>query len=307
MDQPKMERMLRLMALLSSNIMYTVGELADKLGMSSRTIYRYLDTFKEAGFSVEKVSDYVYRLTTLKTSVADLSNIVHFSDEEAYIVHSLIDNLDNSNTLKAGLKRKLAAVYDSTSIADYVDRRSNARLVQTLAEAMKERKVVVLEGYASSHSGETKDYRVEPFDFTSNYVGIWAYDTADRMNKQFTVLRMTDVRKTEDDWAFAGAHHAAPMDAFRIHGQETFPIVLKMNNRARNLMVEEYPLTERDIRPAGTDDGPGNRTWIYDGLVRGMNGIGRFVLGLSDSITVVEGDALKAFLRERAEGILENT
>ena len=151
MDQPKMERMLRLMALLSSNIMYTVGELADKLGMSPRTIYRYLDTFKEAGFSVEKVSDYVYRLTTLKTSVADLSNIVHFSDEEAYIVHSLIDNLDNSNTLKAGLKRKLAAVYDSTSIADYVDRRSNARLVQTLAEAMKERKVVVLEGYASSH------------------------------------------------------------------------------------------------------------------------------------------------------------
>lgn len=307
MDQPKMERMLRLMALLSSNIMYTVGELADKLGMSSRTIYRYLDTFKEAGFSVEKVSDYVYRLTTLKTSVADLSNIVHFSDEEAYIVHSLIDNLDNSNTLKAGLKRKLAAVYDSTSIADYVDRRSNARLVQTLAEAMKERKVVVLESYASSHSGETKDYRVEPFDFTSNYVGIWAYDTADRMNKQFTVLRMTDVRKTEDDWAFAGAHHAAPMDAFRIHGQETFHIVLKMNNRARNLMVEEYPLTEQDIRPAGTDDGPGNRTWIYDGLVRGMNGIGRFVLGLSDSITVVEGEALKAFLRERAEGILDHT
>lgn len=307
MDQPKMERMLRLMALLSSNIMYTVGELAGKLGMSPRTVYRYLDTFKEAGFSVEKVSDYVYRLTTLKTSVADLSNIVHFSDEEAYIVHSLIDNLDNSNTLKAGLKRKLAAVYDSTSIADYVDRRSNARLVQTLAEAMKERKVVVLEGYASSHSGKTKDYRVEPFDFTSNYVGIWAYDTADRMNKQFTVLRMADVRKTEDDWAFAGAHHAAPMDAFRIHGLETFHIVLEMNNRARNLMVEEYPLTERDIRPAGTEGGPAGRKWIYDGLVRGMNGIGRFVLGLSDSISVVEGDALKAFLRERAEGILENT
>ena len=97
------------------------------------------------------------------------------------------------------------------------------------------------------------------------------------------------------------------MDAFRIHGQETFPIVLEMNNRARNLMVEEYPLTERDIRPAGTDDGPSGRRWVYDGLVRGMNGIGRFVLGLSDSITVVEGDALKAFLRERAEGILDHT
>ncbi len=305
MDQPKVERMLRLMALLSSNIMYTVDELAGKLDISRRTVYRYLDTFREAGFSVEKVSDYVYRLTTLKAGVADLSNIVHFSDEEAYIVHSLIDNLDNSNTLKAGLKRKLAAVYDSTTIADYVDRRSNARLVQTLADAMKEKKKVILKDYASSHSGETKDYRVEPFDFTANYGGIWAYDTADRTNKQFTVLRMGDVLKTQEDWTEEMAHHASPMDAFRMNGEKTLHVVLMMNNRARNLMVEEYPLSERDIRPARPENG--EERWVYDGLVRGLEGVGRFVLGLSDSIRVLEGDALKDFLRTRAEGILENT
>ena len=67
MDQPKIERMLRLLALLSGNIEYTVDELAGKLEMSQRTIYRYIDTFKAAGFSVETVRDYVYHLTTLKS------------------------------------------------------------------------------------------------------------------------------------------------------------------------------------------------------------------------------------------------
>ena len=44
MDQPIIERMLRLLALLSGNIEYTVDELAGKLEMSQRTIYRYIDT-----------------------------------------------------------------------------------------------------------------------------------------------------------------------------------------------------------------------------------------------------------------------
>ena len=91
MDQPKIQRMLRLMALLSSQVEYTVDELAERLDMSQRTIYRYIDTFREAGFSVEKVRDYVYRLTTLREGVADLSDIVYFSPEEAYIVNRLID------------------------------------------------------------------------------------------------------------------------------------------------------------------------------------------------------------------------
>lgn len=43
MDQPKIQRMLRLMALLSSQVEYTVDELAERLEMSQRTVYRYID------------------------------------------------------------------------------------------------------------------------------------------------------------------------------------------------------------------------------------------------------------------------
>ena len=49
MDQPRIERMLRLMRYMSGNINYSVEELAEKLDMSERTIYRYIDTFRGAG------------------------------------------------------------------------------------------------------------------------------------------------------------------------------------------------------------------------------------------------------------------
>ena len=50
MDQPKVSRMLRLMKMMSGNISYTVDQLSEHLDMSQRTIYRYIDTFKQAGF-----------------------------------------------------------------------------------------------------------------------------------------------------------------------------------------------------------------------------------------------------------------
>ena len=54
MDQPKIERMLRLMKMLTANVSYTVDDIAERLGMSRRTVYRYIDTFRDAGFLIKK-------------------------------------------------------------------------------------------------------------------------------------------------------------------------------------------------------------------------------------------------------------
>ena len=295
MDQPKVERMLRLMQFLTGNVNYTLDEICDRLALSRRTMFRYLDTFKAAGFSVQRIGEGRYRLATLRRSDVDLSKIVYFTEEEAYVVNRLIDSFDNTNAMKQGLRRKLAAVYDSTDIGNYIDKKENSANIGALAEAIRDHKTVILRGYSSSHSEQTKDYRVEPFKFNTNYIDIWAFDVSDGLNKRFKVARVGGVEILDEPWEHEASHQEEPMDAFRIHGDAPEHVRLRMSLIAKNLLLEEYPLAEKDVY----QDSDG--TWYYEGDVRGMDGVGRFVLGLPAYVDVIEGDALKAYLREQLD------
>ena len=258
MDQPKIERMLRLMTLMSGSVEYTVDELADKLDTSYRSIYRYIDTFKSCGFAVEKIHGNIYRLAKLSPRYPDLDKLVYFSEEEAYLVNHLIDRLDPTNALKAGLQRKLAAIYSSTSIADYIDKRSNAANVEALSRAVREKKPVRLVRYESGHSGQIRDRRVEPFGFTTNFIDVWAFDLEDGRNKIFKISRMEEVEVLEDEaWSREAEHERLGMDVFRMAGKEEFRVRLRLTMKAKNLLVEEYPLAEPDGGRRRVDPGHG--------------------------------------------------
>lgn len=301
MDQPKVERLLRMIQLLASNVEYSIDDLMERLDMSRRTIYRYLDTFKEAGFAVQKVSPggNVYRLATLRKPFTDLSKLVYFSDEEAYIVNNLMDQLDDTSPIKQGLRRKLAAVYDISTISSFGGRKSNSAIIDALTTAIKEKRCVVLKGYSSSHSHRTKDYRVEPYRLNNNYIDIWAYDVRDGINKRFKVARIDEVELLDEPWACEAKHEDEPLDAFRMHGHAPAHVKLRLDYVAKNLLVEEFPMAEKGLAADGDK-------WIWEGDVRGMEGVGRFVLGLPKFIEVLEGEELRSWLREHAEYILSS-
>ena len=295
MDQPKIERLLRLLRLLSGNVTYSVDELADRLDTSWRSIYRYIDTLKSAGFAVEKVYGNVYRLVSMKDARFDLSKVVMFSDEEAAIVNGMIDGLDNTNALKIGLKRKLAAVYDSTSIANYIGSKSNAANTQAIADAIREHRKVVLKDYESSHSGQVRDRLVEPFQFTTNYVDAWCFDLEDGANKRFKIARIGEVEILPEEWAAEASHKVQPMDAFRMNGDRPIHIKLILSLRAKNLLVEEYPLAEQSTREE-------NGRWIYEGDIYALQGAGRFVVSLFHEIEIAEGEPLRQYVQAYIEG-----
>lgn len=294
MDQPKIERVLRLMQLMSGSVNYSVGELADKLETSPRTIYRYIDTFKGAGFVVEKVHGDVYRIAEMSSRYPDLENLIYFSEEEAYIVNSLIDRLDSTNTLKANLHRKLASIYESTSIAEYVDKKSNAANVESLSNAIRNKKCVTLVNYESGNSGSVRDRHVEPFAFTTNFIDIWAFDLEDSHNKVFKISRIEEVEILDEDWSAEEQHHRQPADIFRMNGEPLERIKLRMSNFAKNLLCEEYPLAEKDLRRWRTE-------WILETDISNVKGAGRFVMGLPGEIKILSGDALKAHINEELQ------
>ena len=291
MDQPKLERMLRLMKLMTANVNYTINDLADRLGTTSRSIYRYIDTFKDAGFVVHKLEGGVYKLGKESPYFKDISQLVHFTDEEAHVFNQLIEGLDDTNMLKQNLRRKLANVYNSTSMAKSIVSGKNASNVNLVIEAIEGRRRVIFRDYASSHTGVKRDRVVEPFGFTTNYVQIWCYEPESGMNKLFKTSRIGSVEILEEEWQCADSHTKGYIDIFRMSGFEQHHISLRLGMLAHNLLIEEYPLAERDI--VAEDDG----YWLLDTQVCNFKGVGRFVIGLLDDSEVVESPEFKHYLK----------
>jgi len=291
MDQPKIERMLRLMKLLSSNVNYTIDELAEKLGTTYRSIYRYIDTFKDSGFVVEKLYGNVYKMTTMPKSYPNFDKLLYFSEEEAVLVNSLLDRLDPTNALKTDLKKKLAVIYNTTSIADFVDKHSNAVNVEDLGKAIQSKNKVVLRNYESGNSHTVKDRHVEPFAFTTNFIDVWAYDLDDNKVKMFKISRIDYVDILEDEWEHEKEHMQKGMDIFRMTGYEGMPITLDMSMYAKDLLTEEYPLAEKYIRKKGD-------RWILQTEVYNYAGACRFYVGLASQIRIIDSPEFKEYVRE---------
>lgn len=293
MDQPKLERMLRLMKLMTGNVNYTINDLAERIGTTYRSIYRYIDTFKDAGFVVQNLGGGVYKLGKESRYFKDISQLVHFTDEEAHIVNQLIEALDDTNMLKQNLRRKLTTIYDCTSMAQSIVRGKNAANVNNLLEAITERRRVVLRDYASSNTGVVRDRVVEPFGFTTNYVQVWCYEVESGQNKIFKTSRIGSVEILSEVWQAEEKHTEGHIDIFRMTGFEQHRVRIRLGMLARNLLLEEYPLAERDIVKEESDG------WVLDTLVSNYRGVGRFVLGLMDDVEVLESEEFKSYLRAK--------
>lgn len=298
MDQAKIERLLRLMKLMTGNVNYTVNDLAERLETSYRSIYRYIESFKDAGFVVQKLDGGVYKLSKESPQFKDISQLVHFTDEEAHIVNQLIEGLDDTNMLKQNLRKKLCSVYNCTSMASSVVRGANASNVNRLVEAIERRCQVVLRDYASGHTGNRRDRVVEPFGFTTNYVQVWCYEPESGMNKLFKTSRIGVVELTDSEWQYADKHREGYIDIFRMTGFEQQGVRLKLGMLARNLLVEEYPLSERDIMQESEG------RWLLDTKVCNYRGIGRFVMGLMDDIDIVDSPEFEEYIRRHIDAIM---
>ena len=299
MDQTKISKLLRLMKLLTGNVSRTIDQVAIEMGITSRTVYRYIDTIREAGFVVNKLYGNVYAMGKVGRGISDFNKLIYFTEEEAYIVAKMINGIDNNNVLKRDLQRKLASIYDSTSIANFIDNTATAANVETLADAIKRRKQVVLKHYESAHSDEAKDRRVEPIEFTTNMIDIWAYDVENAENRMFKVARIQEVEVTDDDWAFKSMHKVQRPDLFRMTGSLNEIVSLQLDTRAKSLLLEEFPLAEKELRRE-------NGKWILTTRINSLEGVTRFILGLAADIKILEGENLRDYIRKYDEQYIQN-
>jgi len=94
MDQPRIENVLKIMRYM--RVPHTVNELAELMGTTYRSVYRYIEGFKTAGFVVVNNGKY-YSLDRSSKPYKEFSQLLSFSDEEAYLIDKAIDSICETN------------------------------------------------------------------------------------------------------------------------------------------------------------------------------------------------------------------
>ncbi|MEA3505727.1 MAG: WYL domain-containing protein [Bacteroidota bacterium] len=290
--QKSTQTIIEILIMLAGNVNYNIKMLAEKKNISTRTAYRYIDTLRNIGFIIEKEGEYL-KIQKENSCYKNISNLLHFSEEENLILSKAILSISSDNLLKQNLIKKLSSIYDFDRVAYSIVENKNSDNVIKLLSAIKTQKQVVLKKYKSNNSNTVSDRIVEPFDFTNNYVSIWCYDTKNNRCKTFKVARITEVVHTETVWRNKPLHKTNITDIFRNSGETKIKVSLKLSLRAKSLLTEEYPLSEEFITPNY------NNTYTFNGWVTRYEGIGRFVLGLIDEIKILHPKQLQEYINKK--------
>lgn len=295
MRHDKLERELKLLLLLTENHNYTVQEICEKMDISRRNLYYYLEFFRDAGFIVEKSKPY-YRIRKDSPFFKKLDAIIRFSEDEALTIRNILDKADDSSPQVQRIKQKLDRLYDLHILNNETLRLQQAQNVSVIYEAIKLEQCVVLKNYSSPHSNSRRNRIVEPFLFMNGNREVRCYELESQMNKTFKLSRMEEAVLLDVRWSHKARHKQIYTDVFMFSSEQLIPIHLRLGRLASSLLSEEYPMASRYITEE--DDG---LHWQLRMNVCSYIGIGRFILGLIDDIDVLGDEGLKVYLKEKIQ------
>ena len=288
-DNPKIVKELNLIQILASGNAYTVKELSELLDASPSSVYRYLDDLRRARLVVI-MENQRYRLPS--NDKRYLNNIMHLNEEEAHVLYQSVDAIHGDTLFKENLRSKLSLLFDSLGLPECTIKTKNAANVSAIVSAIKEHRQVVFHDYASTNSQSVRDRHVEPFGFTVNYSEVWCYDLDDGLNKTFKTARIGKAEVLDAPWAHGRSHRMGHTDVFRMTGYDRHHVRLRLGVMAYSLLIEEYPLAERDTQSLDATH------WLLDTFVADYRGVGRFVIGLAGDIEIVDSPELVSYIKD---------
>ena len=292
MDKERFDRQLRLLVLLTQDRDTDIDSLSRELQMSRRSIYRYIETFRELGFVVEKRGNR-YRVSPSSPFFRRITERIHFTEDEALTINQVLNAVYDRSPQVRHLRQKLSSLYDFDVLARHGVDEHIARNLASLYDAVKLERVAVLRGYVSPSSGKVSDRMVEPYMFLSENSEVRCYELATGMNKTFKISRMQGVEMLETEWEHEDKHRQMFTDVFMFSGEALLPVDITLGPLSYNILREEYPQAMPHVVP----DGGGRHRLRLD--VCSYAGIGRFVLGLYDDIRVLGGDGFRRYLSEK--------
>lgn len=295
----KLQRMLEMLIMLGGKYGRTKAGLAQHFDITEKTVSRYFSTFKDAGFILEQQDKY-WRINQEENNYKDLSQLLHFSQEESLVLRNAINSIQAPPDIIEELTHKLYSIYNCDRVATPLIKTHNEKQIRKIEDAIKSKKQIVLHNYSSSNSSTLSDRLVEAFDFTHNFRSVWAYETESSKCKIFVLSRIQDIEMTNSDWKNQKEHEKILPDIFRMTGEKKISVELELSQRARNLLIEEYPLSEQFLKPLSQN------TFQLITYVYSFEGIGRFIKGLLGEVKIIKPNALQEKINKDLNKYLNN-
>jgi predicted DNA-binding transcriptional regulator YafY len=289
--QAKILRVFQLIGLLKSGGR-TVEQLAQQLDTTSRTIYRYFKLLEEIGFMIDQ--DFHGRYFVHREEGENPED--RFTLEEISILRQLIQSGASGHPLRGTLLKKLALHSEAKELPEQFLKLRVAKMFRTLSEAVENKRQVVLKNYHSANSQEITDRLVEPFQFGEGFQSVLALDTKDKQCKYFKLERIGEVVVLDKPYKFEKMHVKTNTDIFGITGRKETWVTLRLSLRAYVLLREEFPLAQPYLEKEETEE---TKTYLFNGPVLNFKGVGRFVMGLADEVTILSPDEFKHYVREK--------
>lgn len=291
MRHDKLERELELLLMLTENRHHDVETICQRLSISRRMFYYYLESFRDWGFIVEK-SGRCYSVDRESPYLKRLFETINFTEEEALTLLSILNKVGEENALAQRIRYKLNRFYDFHILDNPALREQVAHRVSVLYDAIKRKRVVKIMGYASPHSDTVSDRVVEPFLLLNDNNDVRCHELSSGQNKTFKLSRMRDVILLDLSWSCESKHKRVFTDIFMFSGEERLPVAVRLDRLAYQVFVEEYP---RAAHAVSQED---ETHYVLRTEVVSYLGIGRFVLGLYDHVEVLGDAGFLAYVRE---------
>ena len=286
-------RIIRLIQRLRSESGCSISQIAKIIQLDTRSAYRYIKELENEGFLIDSLAGRYF----IHRDPSDLQNNKCFTVEETKVLELSIHSLAGQDKLKGGI---LSKIYLNSELEDSGESLQNMRLagmVERLGTAIQEERQVKLINYRSNNSESVRDRLVEPVEFSENHEVLFAYELESGITKSFKLERMEAVKLRSKKMLHRSKHQVSQLDIFGFSVvDKRFPVELRLNLRAYQLLREEFPRSIPYLKQVG-------KTQVYHLKVElnSLEAISRFVLRLYDCVEVIEGEALKLQLAERLE------
>ncbi len=162
-----------------------------------------------------------------------------------------------------------------------------------MQEHIKIERLLTILKLLSSNIGTVKDRIVEPFDFTTNYIHLWAFENSFSKNYLFRISRIEKVEVLDDIWINQSKHKIGKTDVFRMSGEREIPVELKLTTRGYNYLIEQYPGALKYINHIGDNE------YIFNFWYVNYQGISKFILSSIDDVEIIYPDVLSDYMNNK--------